>query len=177
MKSTIQGSRYHGIITAVSHAFGIGLYAFLVAAGIAVVITETPLLFNIMTYAGAAYLAWLGYKAITSKASLVSEQGKVREELPVKQAAIDGFLIAFLNPKIAVFFLALFSQFVTKDSTVTTQLLMALLATLCDGLWYVIIACIAGHGKVLPALRKHAVLVNRLCGSLLIIVALRILTL
>lgn len=69
MKSTIQGSRFHGIVSAIAHAFGIGLYAFLVAAGIAVVITETPWLFQVMTYAGAGYLAWLGYKSITSNAS------------------------------------------------------------------------------------------------------------
>ena len=175
MKSTIQGSRFHGIVAAVAHAFGIGLYAFLVAAGIAVVITETPWLFKVMTYAGAAYLVWLGYKSITSSGSLISEQGQQNNTLSLKQTALDGFLIAFLNPKIAVFFLALFSQFVTSKSTLTTQLLMALMATLCDGIWYVIIACIAGHGRVLPALRRNAKLVNRLCGSLLIVVALKIL--
>ncbi|PJR06747.1 LysE family translocator, partial [Sinorhizobium meliloti] len=140
------------------HALGIGIYAFLVAAGIAVVITETPWLFNIMTYAGAAYLAWLGYKAVTVKTSLVARTTQVQQSLSLRQAALNGFLISFLNPKIAVFFLALFSQFVTSESTLTTQLLMALLATLCDGIWYCIIASIAGHGKVLPALRKRAVL-------------------
>ena len=177
MKSTLQGSRLHGITTAVFHALGIGLYAFLVAAGIAVVITETPWLFKVMTYAGAAYLAWLGYKSFTATASFGEGFIQGKKCLTQQQAAIDGFLISFLNPKIAVFFLALFSQFVTPDSTLTTQLLMALIATLCDGLWYVMIACIAGHGKVLPALRRNAVLVNRLCGGLLILVALRILML
>ncbi len=177
MKNTVQGSRLHGIVAAVSHAIGIGLYTFLVAAGLALVITETPWLLHFMTYAGASYLIWMGYKAITSKTSIISEQGVAGDQLSLKQSAIDGFLISFLNPKIAVFFLALFSQFVNTESTLTTKLLMALLATLCDVIWYVIVACIAGHGKILPALRKRALLVNRLCGGLLIIVALRILVL
>lgn len=148
----------------------------MVAAGIAVVITETPWFYNLITYAGAAYLAWLGYRAITSESSIITENGVAENTLPLKQAAIDGFLISFLNPKIAVFFLALFSQFVTKESTISTQIFMALIATLCDGIWYVIIACIAGHEKVLPALRRHSLAVNRLCGGFLIIVALRIIT-
>lgn len=177
MKSTIQGSRAHGLVTAIAHAAGIGLYAFLVAAGIAIVITETPLLYKTMTYGGAAYLAWLGYKSFTSTSAPGSDAHNSVASLSLSHAARDGFLIAFLNPKIAVFFLALFSQFVTRETTLNTQLLMALLATLCDGIWYCLIAGLAGHSKVLPALRKKAVLINRLCGAMLIAVALRILML
>ncbi|KEI70500.1 LysE family translocator [Endozoicomonas elysicola] len=176
MKSTVQGSRAHGLVTSISHALGIGIYAFLVAAGIAVVITETPWLFKFITYGGSAYLAWMGYKAITSTSpSLAQENHQQHKQLSLKQAAIDGFLVSFLNPKIAVFLLALFSQFVTPESTIMTKLLMAAIATLCDGIWYCMIASVAGHGKVLPALRKRATLINRLCGTLLILVALRIL--
>ena len=115
MKSTVQGSRAHGLVTSISHALGIGIYAFLVAAGIGVVITETPWLYKFITYAGAAYLAWMGYKAITSSSSLVKESHQLQQQLSLKQAAIDGFLVSFLNPKIAVFLLALFSQFVTPE--------------------------------------------------------------
>ena len=177
MNSTIQGSKCHGIVTAISHAAGIGLYAFLVAAGLAVIITETPWLFKVFTYSGAGYLAWLGCKSILSTSTLFDSLPLKQPLLSVSQAAIDGFLISFLNPKIAVFFLALFSQFVTPDSTFTTKVLMALIATLCDGIWYCLIACVAGHNKVLPTLRRKAGVVNKLCGVLLIVVALRILTL
>ena len=127
-----------------------------------------------MTVAGAGYLAWLGYKSITSKASIAPDNKEHSEALPLLQAARDGFLIAFLNPKIAVFFLALFSQFVTTESTRTTQLLMALMATLCDGIWYCLIAMIAGHSTVLPVLRKRTIWINRICGAFLIFIALRI---
>ncbi|WP_257285581.1 LysE family translocator [Endozoicomonas sp. SESOKO1] len=174
MKSTVHGSRTHGLVTSISHALGIGIYAFLVAAGIGLVITETPWLFKFITYAGSAYLAWMGYKAITASSPLINDQRQL-QQLSLKQAAMDGFLVSFLNPKIAIFFLALFSQFVTPDSTIMTQILMASIATLCDGVWYCMIASVAGHEKVLPALRKRATLINRLCGILLILVALRIL--
>ena len=174
MKYTVQGSKLHGMVAAVSHAVGIGLYAFLVAAGLAVVITESPQALKIMTIAGAAYLAWLGYKSMVSKGSMTPDTSRTKNSLPLYLAARDGFLIAFLNPKIAVFFLALFSQFVTPESTRITHLLMALIATLCDGTWYCLIATIAGHSSVLPTLRRNAVLVNRLCGLFLILVALRI---
>ena len=176
IKSTLQGSRNHGLITAITHAAGIGIYAFLVATGMAVVITQTPWLFKLMTWLGAAYLAWLGYKAIRSSGTFIGDVSKEHSSsLSRRQAALDGFLISFLNPKIAVFFLALFSQFVTPETTLTTQLLMALMATLCDGIWYCLIAGVAGHASILPAIRKRATLISRLCGGLLILVALRIL--
>lgn len=174
MKNTIQGSKTHGLATAVAHAAGVGIYAFSVAAGIGVVIIQSPVLFKGVTWGGAAYLMWLGIKSIRSQASLLNGTS-FSNSLTLKQAAIDGFLITFLNPKIAVFFLALFSQFVTPQTTLTTQALMALMATLCDGTWYCTVASVAGHDKVLPFLRKKAALINRLCGGLLILVALRIL--
>ncbi|KEQ19271.1 LysE family translocator [Endozoicomonas numazuensis] len=176
MKSTLQGSRNHGLVTAITHAAGIGIYAFLVAAGMAAVITQTPWLFKLMTWLGAGYLAWLGYKAISSSGAFIGDVSEQHtSSLSMRQAAVDGFLTSFLNPKIAVFFLALFSQFVTTETTLTTQLLMALMATLCDGIWYCLIAGVAGHASILPALRKRATLISRLCGGLLILVALRIL--
>lgn len=174
MKNTVQGSKSHGLATAVAHAAGVGIYAFSVAAGIGVVIIQSPVLFKGVTWGGTAYLMWLGIKSIRSQTSLLNGTS-FSSPLKLKQAAIDGFLITFLNPKIAVFFLALFSQFVTPQTTLTTQALMALMATLCDGIWYYTVASLAGHDKVLPSLRKKAVLINRLCGGLLILVALRIL--
>ena len=49
MKSTVQGSKAHGLATAVAHAVAVGIYAFSVAAGIGVVITESPALFKGVT--------------------------------------------------------------------------------------------------------------------------------
>jgi len=161
-------------VTAIAHAVGVGLYALLVAAGMALVITESPVIFRVITYVGAIYLLYLGYKALTVKAFIVTSSFQETSFLSWKEAALDGFLIAFLNPKLAVFFLALFSQFVTPESTLNTKLLMALLVMFCDGAWYVLIAYLAGHNKVLPLLRSKARLVRGVCGIFLIILALKI---
>ena len=174
VKYTVQGSRIHGLVTAICHASGIGLYAFLVAAGIAVMITESPQFFKVMTIGGAAYLAWMGYKSITSASVITPDNQQESSLIPLTQAAREGFLIAFLNPKIAVFFLALFSQFVTPDSNLGTQLLMALMSTLCDGIWYCLVATVAGHSSILPMLKRRAGLINKISGLILILIAAQI---
>jgi len=50
-----------------SFAFGIGIYAFVTLIGLAVVLQQSPLLFKTISYAGAGYLAYLGYNALRSK--------------------------------------------------------------------------------------------------------------
>ena len=55
-------------------------------------------------------------------------------------AARDGFLIALINPKIILFFSALFSQFVSVDSELWVKLLMAAIAGTVDTLWYMLVA-------------------------------------
>ncbi|MGB0360649.1 MAG: LysE family translocator, partial [Endozoicomonas sp.] len=167
MKSTVQGSRNHGLATAMSHALGVGIYALLVTSGIGIIIIEKPWLFHFLTWIGAVYLAWMGFKAITSKSSLINEKHQ-SNPLSIKQAAISGFTVSLLNPKIIVFFLALFSQFITPESTLLTQLLMVLLVTMCDWGWYCIVVSISSHSRVLPTLKRRATLINRLCGVLLI---------
>ena len=174
VKSTVHGSRLHGLVTASCHALGIGIYALLVAAGIGLVITETPWLYTCIKYAGSCYLAWMGLKASRASSWLVQGNLSQQPHLSLKQAALDGFMLSFLNPKVAVFFLALFSQFVTPQSSAMIQIEMALMVMFCDALWFCLVASVAGHEKVLPALQKRATLINRLCGTLLILVAMRI---
>lgn len=57
----------NGLATAWAHALGIGLYALFTILGLAILLHQFPLVFKIITYAGAAYLAWLGVNAIQSK--------------------------------------------------------------------------------------------------------------
>ena len=62
IRNTVVGSRYHGIATGVSHAFGIGVYALLSVTGLVLLIQEAPIIFRVLTWVGAVYLLWLGAK-------------------------------------------------------------------------------------------------------------------
>lgn len=174
LRNTMTGSRLHGIATAMAHSLGIGVYAILCTTGIALLITNSPILFKFLTWAGAAYLAWLGWKAWSAANSVLDEHYSHQGQRTVLSAAREGFLISFLNPKIAVFFLALFSQFVTPEQGWQEQGVMALTAIVIDGGWYTIVALIAGHSVVLPALQKRVGLINRFTGVALIAIALKI---
>lgn len=173
LKHTISGGRLNGMIVSLAHGLGVALYAVITVLGMAVIIKETPWLFNIIKYAGVAFLLWLAFKALTSKSVLADMQTK-----PCKvswhQSAWEGFSIAFLNPKLALFFLALFSQFIHADASTQQKTLMVATVGGIDTLWYCLIALILSQSSVLTKLRNNAHIVDKVTGIALITVAMRV---
>lgn len=176
LKQTVGNSRTHGLAASWFHAAGVGLWAFATISGLAVLIAESEFAFKIITWLGAGYLAWIGVKAIRAgrDAAMQVEKG---EPATVLSAGIEGAMISLLNPKLAVFFIALFSQFVSADATLTDKLIMTATAAIVDGLWYSLIALVLSHGPVLKKLQDKSLLINRLTGGILIALAARVATL
>jgi len=95
----------------------------------------------------------------------------------VRHAARDGFAVAFLNPKLAVFMLALFSQFVDADAGLTTGAILVATATLIDGSWYSLVTLLLSQPRFLSGLQRRALLIDRIFGALLAALGVSILVL
>ena len=173
LQHTLGGGCRHGMLTGVFHALGVALWALVTVAGLSVLILGSEALYRLVTLAGAAYLAWLGVKALRS-----SGAGALRTQAGVPanvlQAGRDGFMISLLNPKLAVFFLALFSQFVTPGMSLAGQALMIATAGVIDGLWYCLVALFLSRTRVLAWLATRARSIDRATGVILLLVALRV---
>lgn len=172
-KHSLAGGRLNGLAAAWAHAIGIGIYAFITLIGLAVVLQQSPLLFKTISYAGAAYLAYLGYNALRSKGGLAArlESG---EQTSIWQSAKEGFLISLLSPKIALFFIALFSQFVAVGDSVAAKGLIVLTPLVVDGLWYTLITFLLSSPRLIDKIRSKALLIDRLSGAVLILLAVRV---
>ena len=173
VQNTLSGGRLQGVITGISHGFGIAIWAGLTAGGIGLLITQQPDLFNGMRYAGAAFLVYLGIRSLRGSAGTANALQSSNNK-PSASAARDGFLIAILNPKIALFFLALFSQFVRPEAGMGEKGIMALPAGGIDALWYIIVAVVLSHSTILDRLRARARFLDRLFGLILIGLAIRV---
>jgi len=113
---------------------GLSVHLSLVIFGLAVVLQESPLLFTVISSLGSAYLIYIGIKSIkfannfalkhcTKIAENVDQKNIVRNRFQEEKAAfLDGLLCNLLNPKVALFMLSLFSQFVAPDTAVQTKL-------------------------------------------------------
>ncbi|QUJ66807.1 LysE family transporter [Photobacterium sp. GJ3] len=172
-KHSLAGGRLHGIATSWAHALGVGVYALVTLLGLAVVLRQSPVLFQVITYAGAAYLAYLGWNALRSKGGVAAKLA-AGQSASLKEAARDGLMISILNPKLALFFLALFSQFVAVGSELSDRAIIVATPLLVDGLWYTLIALVLSRPAVLEALRNRAQLIDRLSGIVLLALALRV---
>lgn len=172
LKQTLNGGRRNGVAAGLSHCFGVGLYALLSIVGLATVITTSPLAFSVLQWGGAAYLAWLGFKGIFHASD---SEGDLPQVPTTSNAVRDGFLVVFLNPKIAVFFLALFSQVVGSDTSFMAKLGYAATAMVIDGAWYVLVACLFSNPRWFDHLRRNAVWFERLFGVILVALAGRLL--
>ena len=174
VRHTLGGGRGKGIICAWAHSIGIGIYALVTLLGLAVVLKKAPMVFNGIAIIGALYLAWMGVQALRSKGGM-SDKLAAGESTSGLIAARDGIAISLFNPKIMLFFLALFSQFVMIADNLVGQSLIVLTPLVVDGLWYTIIALVLSHPSVLPKLRAKAALIDKLSGVVLILLAIRVL--
>ena len=172
LRHTLGGGRAPGVIAGVSHAFGVGLYALLTVWGLGAVIERHPALFQVITWGGAIYLAWLGIKALRAGRGGALHAQAARTSMGV--AARDGLMVALANPKLILFFVALLSQFVTPDMDAGQRAIIVLTAMVIDGGWYILVALGLSHSRVLPWLQARAHWINRITGVLLLGVAIRV---
>lgn len=175
IKNTMNGGVNQGYATAISHGLGVALYAAITATGIALILVESPIAFKVIQYAGAAFLLYLGFKALTSKKQTVQiETSEADSGNNDVNGWRDGFLIAFLNPKLAIFFLALFSQFVTEEASTQQKVVMTATVGIIDALWYLIVAFTMSRGPIIDRLKRNSHIVDKVTGVFLIGLAARV---
>ena len=108
-QSIVNGTKY-GLATVLGLMTGCLVHTSLVAFGVSAIIKENESLFFIIKLLGAGYLIFLAYKVFKSDAKIVLSNNKVKKE-SVLQLFKKGFIMNVLNPKVALFFLAFFPQF------------------------------------------------------------------
>jgi threonine/homoserine/homoserine lactone efflux protein len=122
--------------------------------GLAVLFSVSALAFTVVKYAGAAYLIWLGLRTLRAKPA-VAENGEpaAPPARSLRQVMRDGFVVALLNPKTAIFFAAFLPQFMSPGGS-------ALVQSLALGAAFVLIAAttdvcyVTAAAAVMPRLRR-----------------------
>ena len=179
VRSALQGGRPAGLWVALAHGIGVWLYALAVVFGVAAVLLHLPSLMLVVQLIGVLFLMYLGSRMV--RGGLTADEDNT-EALSAQTAArshgryvTDGFLIVFLNPKILVFFLAVFSQFLTSAQSLQTQVAAATLAGFIDGLWYGLIATLVSLGSFGALLQRHRAKIDLFFGAALWVISLWIL--
>ncbi len=145
------------------------LMALISVTGLGVILAVSGLMFNVIRWAGAIYLVYLGYRLITAP---VDEKIDVMNEHDNKHTGklfIDGFIIAIGNPKGIVFFTALFPQFIiTGGSSMNSYIIIFSALGGVAFACYMLYAAAGSKLKVLSGIRKFMKRFNCVSGILMI---------
>ncbi|WP_164924688.1 LysE family translocator [Sinorhizobium fredii] len=133
---SISQGRTAGFLTYAGIALGTYCHALAAALGLSQLFVAVPVAYEIVRWAGCAYLLYLAYKTVRSDGSNFSPTSALKRLSP-KRIFGEGLLTNLLNPKMALFVLALFPQFVHPDGgSIVTQML--LLATILNGIGFLV---------------------------------------
>tara|TARA_A100001234_G_scaffold214996_1_gene219249 strand:- start:67 stop:693 length:627 start_codon:yes stop_codon:yes gene_type:complete len=161
IRNTIIGGRSQGVACAIGHGIGFGIYAGSAVFGLIVLLENAPDVFLILQLIGVGLLIWYGFLMWNDEVNLEEndefDTSKVR-----RQGFIEGFSIAFFNPKIALFLVAILAQVLEPGMGMGTKLAIGILGMSIDMGWYLIVAlALTGTGAV-DWLRERGQLIYRI---------------
>lgn len=179
MNATLRGGPSSGYRAAIAHGCGVALYGVITITGLAVAITRSPLVYQSLQLAGAAYLLYLGIKSLRASFSSAAAPTITNSHTPPGDSGSgrdwrEGFLVAFLNPKLAVFMLALFSQFLQPGFGLIEKSIMVATVGITDASWYALMTRTIANPQLMERLKRHSAMVDRLFGVLLIGLAISV---
>ncbi|WP_269585910.1 LysE family translocator [Roseibium sp. Sym1] len=173
-RATGSGTRV-GIATGAGIACGDIVHTVMAIVGLSAVIATSALLFSVIKYAGAAYLIYLGIRAILDKSSGVPGQAAL--PITAGKAFRQAILAEVLNPKTALFFLAFLPQFVKPENgAVPLQLAELGAVFVLLGLFSTVVFAL-GAGHLGRFLRRNAAVLKwqgKVIGTLYCALGLRL---
>ena len=171
IRNSIKYGRVSGILSSVGHAIGIGIYAGVSVAGLQIILINNIFLFNTIQFCGSVFLLVLGIIFLRDTGHKLS----IEDEQKSFNSFMQGFAISILNPKILIWFAAIFSQFIEISSTNFVKLTMVLIASSIDGLWYIILTIIVTGFGLKQFLENNTKIIQNISGAVLIFISIIIL--
>ena len=176
-RNAMISGRRAGMACSVGIAVGVFAWAVVTALGVAGLLAASALAFTAVKLVGAAYLVFLGIRAL-----LAARRGDYDNVQHIPGARATGVLAAFrqglvtnlLNPKVAVFFVALLPQFLPTSATAADHLLLAVVAAGVTLTWFTVLAgVVSALRRLLTASRVRRAL-DAVMGTLLVGLGIRL---
>ncbi|WP_342051733.1 MULTISPECIES: LysE family translocator [unclassified Cupriavidus] len=151
-RSVAQG-RMAGVMSSLGVSAGCCVHALATAFGLTALLAASPIAFSVIQYAGAAYLCWLGLRMIATTfrpagvaVSAPGDAGRPREARGLRALFMQGFLTNVLNPKVILFFLSFFPQFVDPKAghQAAAFLVLGAIMIVMTTVWNTLVAWLAG---------------------------------
>tara|TARA_B100000085_G_scaffold66355_1_gene59045 strand:+ start:850 stop:1464 length:615 start_codon:yes stop_codon:yes gene_type:complete len=164
--------RYNGILTSIGHGIGIAIYATFAVLSLGLIIETNIFIFNSLKILSIIFLIFIGMKSILNKERLNLKKKDVKEKTI---SFLQGFSISILNPKILVWFIAIYSQFMSINNELIFNIYLVSIAGIVDACWYIFLTIAVTTASALSFFQAKIMLIQKVQGFIFLAIGLGLL--
>jgi len=175
LRNSLTYSRKTGIYTAIGFGLGIGVHVVYCVFGLALIISKSIVVFNVIKFLGAAYLIYIGVMSIVSKNNKIEVKDQDHKtDISALKAVRIGFLTNVLNPKATLFFLSLFTFVIGPETPSHIMVLLGVIMMVNTAIWFSLVAVFFTQKRIQQFYNQFQRVFNRIFGVTLIAIGLKI---
>ena len=168
IRNSINFNRASGIMASIAHGLGICVYATVTVIVLEFILRNSETIFFVIQICGSLFLIILGLTFIFKK----NNENQTETYQIHSSSFAQGFIIAIINPKILIWFTAIYSQFIDINATFLNKTILVLTPSIIDTIWYSLVSIfVTGYG-LKEILNKKKFIIQQVIGVLLILIAL-----
>ena len=172
INNAIFKGRSNGILTSIGHGIGITIYASFAVLGLGLIINTNIFIFNSLKILSIVFLIFIGVKSILNKEKINLEKKNTTEKAI---SFLQGLSISILNPKILVWFVAVYSQFMSVNNELIFNIYLVSIAGMIDACWYIILTLAVTTASALNFFQTNIKIIQKIQGVFLIGIGLGLL--
>ena len=165
--NSINFNRMSGILAAIAHGLGICVYATVTVIILEFILKNSEAIFFVIQICGSLFLIILGLIFIFKK----NNENKIEAYQIHSNSFAQGFIIAIINPKILIWFTAIYSQFIDINASLINKTILVLTPSIIDAIWYSLVAILVTGYGLKEILNKRKFIIQKIIGVLLILIA------
>ncbi|WKB55034.1 LysE family translocator [Eleftheria terrae] len=165
--SLLFGRRW-GLWSAAGIALGVQVHVAYTMFGVSLLLAHTPAWFGVLKWLGAAYLVFIGARALAAHGAGLPADGLPAGTAPSRGALRTGFMTNALNPKTTLFVISTYTQVVGPATPLLRQFGYGLLMSAVHLGWFALVALLLSQPRLRQRVMRHRVAVDRLTGAVLV---------
>ena len=176
VRESVTHGRKAGTWTALGVGSAIFLHVGYSLLGIGIIVSQSIVLFNALKWAAAAYLLYIGIKALRARPAGATEEALKLEsaERSAKSAYISGFVTNGLNPKATLFFLSLFTVVINPHTPLLVQGGYGVYLALATAAWFCMVARLFSQARVRAGFARMGHWFDRAMGGVLVALGIKL---
>lgn len=176
VRESVAHGRRAGTYTAMGVGTAIFLHVGYSLLGIGLIVSQSIVLFNALKWAAAAYLLYIGFKALRAKPASASDApvNVAAGERTARGAFTSGFITNGLNPKATLFFLSLFTVVINPHTPLWVQAGYGVYLAVATGMWFCLVARLFSQERVRAGFARMGHWFDRAMGGVLVALGLKL---